>query len=353
VGLVLLYHSVISGPVPDRFYPLVAGSRLGWSGVDLFFVLSGFLIGGILLDVRHSPNYFKTFYLRRAYRILPIYFVLLGFFSLRFLPLAAGRLGDVSHNAVPWYTYFLFLQNIWMAIRGNAGFSVVAPTWSLAVEEQFYLTAPLILRKLNPSAVPKTLLGVIVAVPVFRVLLYTASHNGMACHVSMPCHADALSLGILAAWLVRNRRGWDFLLRHRNKLKAIAFLFLLGTVALTPWGAPLGAPMVTAGYTWLAIFYTLVLLVVVTVADQRVNRMLRNRVLVGLGTVSYFAYLFHGLFMEATRRFMAHFGHLTGNPTTTSFVAGYVGIGFTLLAAELSWRYFEKPLVTYAHRYRY
>ena len=101
---------------------LVRMSRLGWSGVDLFFVLSGFLIGGILLDARNSPNYFKTFYIRRAYRILPLYFLVL---TLAWLTFQAGQLGwlrgswaELFSGKIPWWTFFTFTQNIPMALAG-------------------------------------------------------------------------------------------------------------------------------------------------------------------------------------------------------------------------------------------
>ena len=130
---------------------LVRMSRLSWSGVDLFFVLSGFLIGGILLDARDSPNYFKTFYIRRAYRILPLYFVVL---ILAWLTFESGQLGwlrgawaELFSGRISWWTFFTFTQNIAMALIGPfIGRAGLSQTWSLAVEEQFYLTLPLVVR---------------------------------------------------------------------------------------------------------------------------------------------------------------------------------------------------------------
>lgn len=101
--LVLLRHSIFGVETHSRIgSAFLAAGQLSWSGVDLFFVLSGFLIGGILLDVRESPRYFQTFYVRRAYRILPIYMLTMALFALRHLPfhLPAG-LGDVSPVPIP------------------------------------------------------------------------------------------------------------------------------------------------------------------------------------------------------------------------------------------------------------
>jgi peptidoglycan/LPS O-acetylase OafA/YrhL len=97
--LVLLRHSFFGMETGSRFLAkILAAGQLTWSGVDLFFVLSGFLIGGILLDARESPRYFQTFYIRRAYRIFPLYGVITALFLMRHLPfhLLPGRFGDVS-----------------------------------------------------------------------------------------------------------------------------------------------------------------------------------------------------------------------------------------------------------------
>ena len=118
--LVLLRHAVfgvssvqgIETHSPATFLFLAAG-QLTWSGVDLFFVLSGFLIGGILLDARPSPRYFQTFYLRRAYRILPLYFVVIGLSLLPHLlaEFSLARAARTSPLPIPWWAYALFIQN--------------------------------------------------------------------------------------------------------------------------------------------------------------------------------------------------------------------------------------------------
>jgi peptidoglycan/LPS O-acetylase OafA/YrhL len=108
----------------------------GRTGVDLFFVLSGYLITTILLNNRNSPSYFRSFYGRRVFRILPIYYVMFAVYVvgsyLSWSPsLFAGK--------VPEWTYAFGLQNFWMAARQDYGATWLAATWSLAIEEQFYL----------------------------------------------------------------------------------------------------------------------------------------------------------------------------------------------------------------------
>ena len=203
--LVLLFHGLYNNHVDSKLVSIFLSlGRLSWSGVDLFLVLSGFLIGGILLDAKDSPRYFTTFYLRRAYRILPIYGVVVGIYSLRYLPVSVLH-SWAGSAAIPFGAYPTFTQNFWMASRGTFGPVSMAVTWSLAVEEQFYLTAPLIVRRLSRKRLVYMLAAIVFLAPILRVLLvFTFHQDCLAAYVLMPCRADALCLGMLSAILVRD-----------------------------------------------------------------------------------------------------------------------------------------------------
>src|SRR5260370_16118577 len=142
IGMVLISHffAIVSRPGSPLAYSLVP-LRLDWSAVALFFVLSGFLIGGILLDARESSNYFRVFYTRRFFRIVPIYVVLLVSASfVRYLA-DAGMIrgyGEIFAGRLSWWYFPAFLQNIGMSIQQVWGTLPLAPAWSLAVEEPFY-----------------------------------------------------------------------------------------------------------------------------------------------------------------------------------------------------------------------
>ena len=140
------------GIQPHFPLPLALPVDFGWSGVDLFFVFSGFLIGGILLEARQSTNYFRVFYKRRIYRIFPIYFTYLAvfFFGLHFMQ--SPLVYNMFHPEIPWHTCVTFTQNFWMAFRNDTGSFALVPTWSLAVEEQFYLTIPALVYFVKPRA---------------------------------------------------------------------------------------------------------------------------------------------------------------------------------------------------------
>ena len=178
IGMVLLHHyffQPIEAPPSTFLSYLQAAARLGWSGVDLFFVLSGFLIGGILLDARQSTNYFRVFYTRRFLRIIPIYCV----FLLLVLALSAlgtfGLTSDFSwmfDKRLPWLPHFLFLQNFWMALTTNFGALGLGVSWSLAVEEQFYVTLPPLVRFLSLRNLAFALAAGILFAPISRITLH-------------------------------------------------------------------------------------------------------------------------------------------------------------------------------------
>src|SRR5262249_37984358 len=185
--LVLLRHSIFGPETSSRVGSVfVAAGQLTWSGVDLFFVLSGFLIGGILLDARNSPRYFRTFYARRFFRIFPLYFVVTGLFLLRHLPfrMQTSALGDVSALTIPWWSYVTLTQNFWMVQLGWYGPLFMSVTWSLAVEEQFYLTVPCLIRKVSIRRLPIVLGAIIAGAVLLRTwLFYRYSHGAFAGYV--------------------------------------------------------------------------------------------------------------------------------------------------------------------------
>lgn len=175
----------------------------GWIGVDLFFVLSGFLITGILLDTRGHRHYFRNFYARRTLRIFPLYYGVL-FLSLALTPLLhlQWQAGDISH--------FLYVGNI--SIQFNPSLMVVRPwlnfsvLWSLAVEEQFYLLWPLIILFIADRRPLRWILGFMGVALLLRIGLLYALPVGQAFSWSykvLPMRADGLLCGAAAAILFR------------------------------------------------------------------------------------------------------------------------------------------------------
>ncbi len=353
--LVLLRHGIFG---LESTSPVVRGvlalGRLSGSGVDLFFVLSGFLIGGILLDARESPRYYTTFYARRAYRILPLYFAVTSLFLLHHLP---GRIfsgwGDVSALAIPWAAYLTFTQNFFMAHIGSFGAPAMLVTWSLAIEEQFYLVVPLVIRKVRGEGLVVALAAVIVGAPILRVVLRAALvHGDLADFALMPCRADALCLGVLCAYLVRRPIFWSALKERRDLLWMANGILFVGVAIMTYQDyATLSWQMTSWGYSWMALFFASCLLTVVSTRKGMWHHILCYPLLMRLGTLAYCSYLLHYPLIQAGRR--VFYGLLPGHAEAAYVCGAASAIALTILLAAISWKFFEKPLLKRGHRYLY
>ena len=201
--LVFAHHYGLSANITQPFIRALgwlAGG--GWMGVDLFFVLSGFLITGILIDTRDGPHYYRNFYARRALRILPLYYTLL---------LVLFALTPVWHLKWHWghLAYVFYLGNFAGLLDGTLNhvlpFITLTHTWSLAVEEQFYLIWPLIVASIaSPRRLVRLcfiLSGCGLLLRILLLLTVPAAHEWS--YGQLPTHADGLLLGAVAAVLFR------------------------------------------------------------------------------------------------------------------------------------------------------
>jgi peptidoglycan/LPS O-acetylase OafA/YrhL len=356
--LVILCHYVGNARhAPLGFWPhrFLSAFAAGWSGVDLFFVLSGFLIGGILLNAREAPNYFRAFYMRRVFRILPVYYLWTLLFAiavavtLAFFP---GRLEVSGRDLLRVPVQLSFVQNMFadMPRFSWIWFNV---TWSLAVEEQFYILAPPLIRFLTTRNLVIVLGATICAAPVLRILVFEYLKEGNYLAVfAMPCRADALAWGMLlaAGW----RKAWfrELVNRSAARLRVALTILFLGAGALLWWLVhPINEVTVTIGFSWLAILYSALLLRVISNPQGRIAGVMRWKILGWLGGISYCVYILHDAF-----NFFAHQMFLHAEPQI--YTAKGVGVTLfalaaTLVVASLSWRYFEKPLIRRGHTYSY
>lgn len=327
-----------------------------WVGVDAFFVLSGFLIGGILLDQRASTNYFRIFYLRRALRIFPPYLLLLAAWLVARAVLSGHPYDWLLTPGFPAWIYVLYLQNFWMVASGSVGPLFVAATWSLAIEEQFYLLAPLLVRWVQPRRFALVLLAGVLSAAALRgwLALSGADRSGAQTHLLFS-RWDSLLVGVLVAWAVRKPRLKDLLVASRRFLLML-FGVLLTLMAFMPvlfeLPAALRSPVrAFLGFLVIALFFGVVLALLHIGALPRFAKALSARWLCSLGRISYFVYLFHTAILGLA------FAILLGkNPILergVDWAVGLAAFAVTLGCAEMSWRWLEAPLVALGHRQRY
>ncbi len=316
---------------------------LGWIGVDLFFVISGFLITGILLDTKEDPHYFRNFYARRALRIFPLYYLYLaGVFIIPVLQHGPFFATPFVKSAGSPFWYLGYLSNIPESLLGKSDPPfLLAPLWSLAIEEQFYLSFPSIVRKVNRATLARIVIGLIFFAPMFRLvsmLLHPA--NERIQYLFTFSRLDVLAFGAGLALLFRTPAllpSQKFSARAAL-LSVIVFVVTFATGGLdrtTPFGR-------TLGYTVVGLTFAAILLWAMRHRSARATALLRATPLRYFGKLCYGLYLLHrpaSIFLDVALA-KAHL-HLEGVPLLALRIAVSVGV------ATLSWNLFERPLLRF------
>ena len=347
IMLVLLYHYVSIPPGQPPTPVLQRLFAIGWSGVDLFFVLSGFLIGGILLDVRESPNYFKTFYGRRFYRIVPLYYLWVGTYFVA----ASFWSNPETWRSIP--VYMLFLQNSVKINHAVVGTACLGALWSLAVEEQFYLVIPAVVRFFSRRGLLLILWIAIIFAPLSRVLLhyYLLSHPA-APYMLTACRADALAMGVLLARAWRSERWRTLFYRYRVLLCGTCVALACAFLYLAIWKpSQYSLDMYSWGFSVVDAFFASLLAIAVLLPGGKWAAVCRSRFLAEIGRVSYCLYVIHAAVDLACHELFFH-----RLPRFDSLGAALVSIVAAALAyglAEVSWKFFEHPLLRRGHALKY
>jgi peptidoglycan/LPS O-acetylase OafA/YrhL len=361
--LVMVLHMTQLPPrtAVDRGFIRVA--ELGWIGVDLFFVLSGFLITGILLEAKGSPRYFQSFYARRVLRIFPLYYAVLvaSLFVLpRVLPPdKALRFGSIAGDEI---YYWLYLSNVAIARAGQPRHGVLDVTWSLSIEEQFYLVWPVIVLVCSRRALLRAAAGLIVLSLLVRVALLVGTDlNAFSIYVLTPCHLDAIAMGALIAALAREPRGLAPLARPARAAAwalgpaALAFALTESLVHPPDFGTGLSPLFSTVGWTMIASFFGALLIAVHAAAPgSALHRVFTSGFLRTLGKYSYGLYLIHlplralirdRLFGPSTRAPRFVFPALFGSELPGQLLFYAIAIAASLGVAWLSFHLFEKQFL--------
>jgi peptidoglycan/LPS O-acetylase OafA/YrhL len=346
ITMVILEHM---WPYPRVFSKAL---NLSWILMDSFFVLSGFLIAGILLDSRSRPDYYRSFFTRRALRILPVYYLLITILTCATFIHGTGYLYGGMTALHKWgssWWYFVYLGNVPSAITGRGPIAArgsFGPLWSLQIEEQFYLLFPLLVYRLKLRTLACTLIGLACFSTLLRIILYWLyPANTLVQYVLLPCRMEGLALGALIA--IRFRMGpWEL---SKKKLTLMAIASMAVTCLCSAWsGYNWTSPFNrTIGFLISPIACAFVLLWLIRFRGSRLTACLRLPPLQHLAKISYGAYLFHVPVAAVLV------------PISAAFGVGALGQGYlkvvsvfilTVILASLSWHFFESPMLRLKER---
>jgi peptidoglycan/LPS O-acetylase OafA/YrhL len=322
----LIVHLHVSFPKIE----LTDGLTLLAYGVDLFFVISGFLIGTILLRM-DRPAGIGAFYIRRIVRIWPLYYLLL------FLVYLALPEKSLFSDAPPW-SFFLFIFNLWES-AGSHIHPALGPLWSVAVEEQFYLLGPVLFSIFNRRQLSVFLLACLLFSPLLRLILLSTTTLDLWRFT--PARIDGICAGLLLALFLASPVNVDFVAKRMKLFKGLMFglLGLLLPVQIlfsdSVWGS--------LGHSLVVLAFACVLLVVQVQCSlhQRIP-FLDWGVLRYLGLRCYSIYLFH-----------IFFTFIADTLSDNTYVRLILELMLILLFAHFSWRYIETPLLKFGRKFSY
>ena len=314
------------------FSPLISS---GWTGVDAFLVLSGFLITGILYRQRETPRFFRNFYIRRALRLFPLYYFIL--LLALFTSLFGGQHWRLGHLGL-----LLYATNIVLACDqslGDLGTFNMRHCWTLALEEQFYFVWPWIVgSRLSRRALLRFCIAGVAFAVVLRFVLFFAGANRWWLAYSLFTRMDSLLIGAAIALIPLPQK------RHAHWL-------LIGSVAIYAILVAIGRtlfftspPILLLGYTVLAFFYASILVLALH-PETHVARFLSISPLRFLGRLSYGIYLWHYL-LSAKEEALHKKISLAMHPQALASLSVFgIAFGLSVAIAFLSYRIIERPFL--------
>lgn len=342
--LVLVFHYGRSARGFGLQNPLLTASEFGWIGVDLFFVLSGFLITGILYDAKGSENYFRNFYARRSLRIFPLYYLaLIVVLALAAVWPSAGIWPDFSPL---WFVFYL--SNVAMVSAAESDAGILGHFWSLAIEEHFYLVWPLCVLLATRRQLMAIAAGLLLLALAARLLLgLSGAASAEAMYVLTPLRLDPLAVGAICSLAVRGPAGLAPLIRPAWIAMLAGGTAVVLIVLLTSL-SPNNLVMQMYGFTPLAVAFGGMLLV--ALSFRPANQAFCNPVLRWFGRYSYGLYVWHPIINVLL--FCAPVTAALGIEGPEDSVP-YLAFAFlaSLAAALASYHLWEKRFLAYKHRF--
>jgi peptidoglycan/LPS O-acetylase OafA/YrhL len=348
--MVLLAHFFHFQITDDSIGMKLFNIVLGYTNlsIDVFFILSGLLITGILLDTKNTPHYYKNFFVRRFLRIFPLYYLLLIIiYSIYYLtPMSSDPTYAKVGEAAIWSWTYLF--NFFIAAEGSWSVPFMGHFWSLAVEEQFYLFWPFIVMHLSGKNLERLCYGLILISALVQSYMKVEGYSVPTMHVFTLCRLGALAIGSLMAYYLRQpaiyERGPHYINRKALQLVLVSLAVKVCIVgAASRW--PLISPALESLRTlsWLTIFAAVHLWALATPRHALYNRFLSSKPLVALGRYSYGSYLLHHFIAWPVFHYglADEFAHQFPSPLLGSFVFAISATLISIMLGWLSYRFFE------------
>jgi peptidoglycan/LPS O-acetylase OafA/YrhL len=318
--------------------------EFGTHGVDLFFVLSGFLITGILFDSKGDEHYFRNFYARRTLRIFPLYYFTL-LVVLVLLPWCGLSTNWLQASPTDVSSLWYYGGNVLMAYHGEWHLGALNHFWSLCVEEHFYLVWPLVIFMCSRTTAMRVCAAAFLASAGSRILWMLLGGNRVAPEVFTLFRLDALCAGAWIALAARGPNGLTNLLPGAKLVALATGLMLLPIIALQK-------QILTVPTTLYAGFFAaFILLAVAAGQDGWLSFLGKSKVLQWLGRYSYGMYVYQNLLLVGFASFFtpAVIEHWTG-----SAVFGRVAFLVSMFAltcgvAWVSWNVLEKRCLAFKH----
>jgi peptidoglycan/LPS O-acetylase OafA/YrhL len=357
VAAVLALHFGVAADFTNRFPGTFSNwlERIlyaGWAGVDLFFVLSGFLITSILLASKNGAGYYRRFYARRVLRIFPLYYtaLILGLVLLpRVAPEHAWGLVRDGESGDLWLWTYTF--NIGLAFGLIAmPIASLSHFWTLAIEEQFYFVWPWLVRATSSRGLLRVCAGVTCMALALRVAWVSLGYDPEGAYRFTLTRADSLTIGAGVAVLMRDEQWRVRLTRICGPALALTFAAAALMIAMVPRFYPSDPLVVTVGHTILGLLSASL---IVTAVRQDSAAWLANRTLATLGKYSYGIYVWHFPLQRALLHWYGFQPPASGVRALDTVVFLVAGVGGSVLLGWCSYLLIERPFLRLKRHFEY
>lgn len=328
-----------------HYFSNIAFFKFGWSGVDLFFVLSGFLISSRLIPYHNSKGILQQFYRNRFLRIIPLYFsFLIVFFLVWFAVVSKTTQNQFPFYNDHWFSFFIFIQNWTYIFAPLQSIDHLNHFWSLAVEEQFYILFPLfILLAGRPVKILKASLFLLIIILISRnIYFFTLSNNYQSIYWNSFYRADSFLIGSIIFVLYNYYKEQKLMFRI---YKIIFTISVLLTAAGAFWykSVSMSNPFFqTIGYTSIPIIFGYILLQCLNEPYKMLSRILSSPILRYTGKISYGLYIFHWpVYLFGFGILNKVFKNIQIGSLQLQALNICLSILLTLLISHLSYKYFE------------